>query len=147
MSTLQRCESSPAILMTPFLEGPKVLVLGYSEIYRDVLDRSLKRRGYTPLLAATSIEGLQQFKLHQKICLVLIGLGFGLCTEEGAEAVRAMRAHERRWERFTTSIIANTHYPALDEKPSIEAGADECVKFTGSLKDIDNVLKKYAVYF
>ena len=145
MTAIRRCASSPDVLMTPRVQGPEVLVVGYVEAYRGVLERTLTKRGYTPLTAANEAEGLRLFKLHRKICLVLIGVGWGLCTQ-GVETVREMRLYERQQERFRTSIVANTYFPALDTNDSIAAGADDCVRFTGSLVDMDNSLKKYAVY-
>ena len=120
---------------------PKILLVEYNEMNRDMLSRRLEKRGYTLAIAADGGVGVE---LAKSGAPDLILMDMSLPVIDGWEATRILKA-----DALTKNIpiIALTaHAMDSDRVKALESGCDDFdtkpVELTRLLVKIEELLKK-----
>jgi PAS domain S-box-containing protein len=117
--------------------GKSVLIIEDDMISREYLSEILKTTGAELLLAANGTEGINAFKNHPDIDLILLDIR--LPDINGLEVAGKIRAENKR-----IPIIAQTaHAMAEDRKKCIQAGADDYISKPAAIDDMLSIINKY----
>ena len=117
----------------------KILLVEDNELNRDMLSRSLIKRGFSVVTAVNGKEGIDM-AINEKPNLILMDLSLPIIN--GWDATRTLKSNV---ETSNIPIIALTaHAMPDDRKKALEAGCDEYdtkpIEFTGLLKKIDRLI-------
>jgi two-component system cell cycle response regulator DivK len=114
----------------------RILLVEDNEMNRDMLSRRLARRGFSILLAADGLEGLQMARAERPDLLLL---DMDLPILDGWEAARRLKADA---ETRSIPIIALTaHAMSGDRERALQAGCDD---YETKPIELDRLLAKMA---
>jgi DNA-binding response OmpR family regulator len=98
----------------------RIVVADDSRMILELVDLSLKREGYQPILANDGAEALAAIREHKPDLVILDGI---MPNGDGYEVCRTLRAEQG--DRTPHVILLTAADRPADREKALEAGADE----------------------